>query len=106
MTVSPQALHVGQRYRVRGYWTGEFIGELYEIRGRLGGSAAYPLAVFTVTDPLRPLPRVSEKCPFPYCVARDFHEGEHEFCVVRPGARIEIGFALARFEAVAADRAA
>jgi hypothetical protein len=99
-------LRLGQHYRVTGYWTGEFIGCLEELRGVSNVRGAYPLAVLTVVDPLRPLPKVREKCPFPFCVAREFHEGEHEVCTIRPGGRIEVGLGLARFVEVAADSAA
>lgn len=104
--INPARLQLGREYRVTGYWTGEFIGRLDEVRGTSNVRGAYPLAVLTVVDPLRPLPKVREKCPFPFCVARDFHEGEHEVCSIRPGARIEVGLALARFLEVAADLAA
>ena len=105
--VNPKSLLPGRCYKVTGYWTGDFIGRLEDVRfPKFCGPGIHPLTVLTIVDPLRPLPKVHEKCPFPFCVARDFHDGEHEFSTVRPGARIEVGFALARFEEVAADRVA
>jgi hypothetical protein len=84
---------VGETYRILGYHTGEFIGEC-EFVDR-------DLARFRVLDPLRRAPRVAQKCPYPACVLRDFHVGDHELTSVRDGALIEVRWQFASFAPVA-----
>ena len=80
-------------YRVRGYHTGDFIGECL--------STNRHTAIFEITDTLRPAPRIPRpKCSFPGCVRSDFHAGEHELVRMRVGGRIEIYWRNAEFVAV------
>ena len=83
----------GETYQVSGYWTGNFVGECISLSGPRRYAKA---AVFEVIDPMRPLPRVRNRCPFPECVRREEHDGDHEFVPVRVGASIEIAFRNAR----------
>jgi len=61
----------GRTYRVVGYYTGDFIGECVGVDRTV--------ARFVVIDPLRRIPKVRTRCPFPECVGKEFHDGDHEF---------------------------
>ena len=80
---------VGETYRVVGYYTGEFVGECERVDREV--------ARFRVLDPMRPAPRVAEKCPFPACVLRDCHAGDHELTSVRVGAAIDVNWKFVTF---------
>lgn len=69
--------------RVKGYWTGDFIGRVVE-RNEMWG-----LATYEVVDPLRPYKRL---CDFPNCVLKLHHDGDHELrdLKMRPGVRVEV----------------
>ena len=84
---------VGEVYRVVGYYTGDFIGECERVDR--------DVARFMVIDPLRPSPKVASKCPFPACVLREFHSGDHELTSVRVGATIEVRWRFVAFGVVA-----
>jgi hypothetical protein len=88
-------VEVGHAYRVFGYHT-EFIGDCEAVDR--------DVARFRVIDTLRPNPKVGNKCPFPGCVAREFHGGNHELTSVRTGAAINVVWKLAKFAPV--ERAA
>lgn len=75
-------LALGKIYRVVGYHTGEFIGEVE--------SVDRTWARVRIVDTLRPAPRVKNRCSFPQCVRQDFHDGEHEFSRIREGAVLEV----------------
>ena len=79
----------GQSWLVKGYHTGEFVGRCVSID--------HSVAVFVITDTLRPLPKVRERCPYPGCVRKDFHEGDHELARVRMGGEIEVFWRNAKF---------
>lgn len=83
----------GEIYRVVGYYTGDFIGEC-EMIDR-------DIARFRVLDPLRPSPKVTQKCAYPACVLRDFHGGDHELTTVRIGATIDVNWKFVAFGAAA-----
>lgn len=80
---------IGALVRIEGYHTGDFIGTVETVQRDVAG--------IRVTDPLRPMPRVKNRCSFPECVRADFHSGEHEFMRVRIGVLIEVWWANARF---------
>jgi len=86
-------LSIGRHYRVEGYHTGDFAGEVL--------SVDRDLARIRVTDPMRPMPRVRNRCAFPACVREDFHQGDHEFMRVREGAVIEIPWRSAKWIPIA-----
>jgi hypothetical protein len=89
---------VGKVYRIDGYYTGEFIGEVEAAdRGK---------ARVRVLDPMRPIPKVVNRCCFPECLREDFHGGEHEFASVREGALVEVSWALAKWAEVPERRSA
>ncbi len=79
----------GNLYRVEGYHTGDFVGEVE----RVNRDSAF----VRVTDPMRPAPRVLNRCSFPECVRDDFHGGDHEFVRVREGAVIEVSWRAAKW---------
>jgi hypothetical protein len=80
----------GKLYRVRGYYTGDFIGECVSIDRHV--------AVFEITDTLRPAPRIPKpKCPFPGCVRAEFHIEDHELARMRVGGKIEVFWRNAEF---------
>jgi hypothetical protein len=79
---------VGWIYIVRGYYTGEFIGQVE--------SCDRDIAVLTVIDPLRP--HQKRGCPFPQCIAELDHDGLHQFPTLCAGAKLEIPWKLARFD--------
>jgi hypothetical protein len=80
---------MGGLYRIVGYHTGDFIGEVEAVHR--------DTVHVRVVDPLRPFPRVQNRCSYPECVREDFHNGDHEFVRVRTGAVLEVAWALARF---------
>jgi|SRR5580700_7828648 hypothetical protein len=82
-------LTIGNRYRVEGYHTGDFVGEVER--------ANRDIALVRVTDPMRPMPRVLNRCCFPECIREDFHFGDHEFVRVREGVLLEVSWRAARF---------
>src|SRR5260370_19668120 len=82
-------LSLGKAYRVEGYHTGDFLGEVE--------SVDRDLARIRVTDPLRPRPRVKNRCSFPECVREDFHGGDHEFVRLRSGVLLEISWRMAKW---------
>jgi hypothetical protein len=85
---------LGATYRVTGYHTGEFIGEVEQIDR--------DVARLRVVDTLRRAPRVVDGCPFPACVLHDFHAGDHELTSLRVGAMIDVSWRMAKFrEAIA-----
>ena len=86
---------IGKRYRVEGHYLGDFIAEIEDIDR--------DLARVRIVDPLRPLPRVKNRCPFPQCVIEEFHGGDHEFCSVREGALLEIHWRTAKSIPIAED---
>jgi hypothetical protein len=82
-------LSLGKQYRVEGYHTGDFVGEVEAVdRDR---------ARVRVTDPMRPMPRVKNRCCFPECVREDFHFGDHEFARVREGVLLEVSWRAAKW---------
>jgi hypothetical protein len=93
LRVDGAVVRVGQFYRVRGYYTGDFIGEVENV-GEIGQTI-----VLRVTDSLRKSP-TKNKCPWPYCIADDGHDGDHEFSEVTPGQLIEVPYGLVKWEAV------
>lgn len=88
---------VGKIYKVVGYHTGDFVGQLLRID--------HDVARFMVIDTLRPstLRRIRNRCAFPWCVLKDLHEGDHEIPKMRIGGMLEIYWANAGF-IEAADR--
>ena len=78
---------IGKRYRVEGYHTGDFVGEVE----RVNRDSAF----VRVTDPMRPTPRVKNRCCFPECIRDDFHFGDHEFVRVREGVMLEVSWRAA-----------
>lgn len=82
-------LTLGKVYRVEGYYTGDFIGEVESVDREF--------AKVRVLDPLRPVPRVPNRCSFPQCVREDFHSGDHEFVRVREGVLIEVAWHAAKW---------
>jgi hypothetical protein len=82
-------LSIGTEYRVVGYHTGDFVGEVL--------SVDRTFARVRVIDPMRPRPRVKDRCSFPECVRKDFHEGDHEFVRVRKGALVEVSWESAKW---------
>jgi hypothetical protein len=52
-------------------------------------------AFIRVTDPMRPTPRVRNRCAFPECIREDFHFGDHEFVRVREGVLLEVSWRAA-----------
>jgi hypothetical protein len=91
-------LSLGKQYRVEGYHTGDFVGEVESVdRDR---------ARVRVIDPMRPMPRVKNRCCFPECVREDFHFGDHEFARVREGVLLEVSWGAAKWIPVPADKSA
>ena len=86
-------VHAGFTYRVEKHYLGDFVGEVEY--------ADNDLARIRVTDPMRPRPRVENRCCFPECVREDFHSGDHEFVSVRKGALLEIQWRSAKWVLVA-----
>ena len=82
-------LSIGKLYQVVGYHTGDFLGEVE--------SVDRTFARVRVIDPMRPVPRVENRCSFPECVRKDFHEGDHEFARVREGVLIEVSWESAKW---------
>jgi len=82
-------LSIGKQYRVKGYHTGDFVGEVV--------SVDRSVARVRVTDPMRRIPHVENRCSFPECVRKDFHDGDHEFARVREGALIEVCWESAKW---------
>jgi len=82
-------LSLGKQYRVEGYHTGDFVGEVEAI--------TRDTAQVRVIDPMRPLPRVKNRCCFPECVREDFHFGDHEFARVREGVLLEVSWKAAKW---------
>jgi hypothetical protein len=82
-------LSIGKEYRVVGYHTGDFVGEVEGVDRTF--------ARVRVIDPLRPRPRIKDRCSFPECVRKDFHGGDHEFVRVREGALIEVSWESAKW---------
>jgi hypothetical protein len=80
---------VGRAWLVTGYHTGDFIGRCESLHRER--------AFFTILDTLRPAPRIHERCPFPGCVGKDFHGGDHELTSMRVGATIELLWRHARY---------
>ncbi len=96
-------VHVGTRYRISGPRThGEFIGKCVDIV-RVGERRALQ---FLITNTLRPSPRVANKCPFPHCIAKQYHGGEHEFPRIREGVLVELTPREAKFVAVDEEESA
>jgi hypothetical protein len=85
-------LKVGKVYRISGYHVGDFVGEVEAVSRNE--------AHVRVLDPMRPAPRVRNRCCFPECLREDFHGGEHEFARVREGALVEVSWALAKWAEV------
>lgn len=87
------SLKRGKLYHVRGYHTGDFIGECLKTDRHV--------AIFEITDTLRPAPRIPKpKCSFPGCIRSDFHAGDHELVRMRVGGLIEIFWRNAEFTPV------
>jgi hypothetical protein len=86
-------VHIGRTYRVAGYYTGDFIGKCLDVDRSV--------ASFLVVDPLRRIPKVRTHCPFPACVLRDLHQGEHEFADVRENTVLEVAYRNAHFDEAA-----
>lgn len=84
---------IGHVYRVIGYHTGDFVGEVER--------ADASVALFLVRDPLRTIPKVTDRCSFPQCVGEEFHDGDHRFEPVRAGAQLLVYWRNAKFEEVA-----
>ena len=82
-------LAIGKEYRIVGYHTGDFVGEVEGVDRTF--------ARVRVIDPMRPRPRVKDRCSFPECVRKDFHKGDHEFVRVREGALIEVSWESAKW---------
>jgi hypothetical protein len=82
-------LKCGQIFRIEGYHTGDFVGEIE--------SLDRDMARVRVIDPMRPLPRVRNRCPFPECIREDFHFGDHEFVRVREGVLLEVVWRAAKW---------
>lgn len=83
------AIKPGRVYRVEGYHTGDFTGEVLRVDR--------DIAQVRVVDPMRPIPRVRNRCSFPECVRADFHGGDHEFVSVRQGALLQVSVALTKW---------
>jgi len=81
---------IGHAYRVLRYHTGVFIGRVDFVDR--------DVARLTVIDPLRPMPKIANRCSFPECIREDFHAGDHEFSRVRQGATVEVFWRNAKFE--------
>jgi hypothetical protein len=86
-------LSIGHHYRVEGCWAGDFAGEVL--------SVDRDLARIRVTDPMRIMPRVRNRCCFPQCVLEDLHDGDHEFMHVREGVVLAIPWRLAKWIPIA-----
>lgn len=86
-------ISVGKLYRVEGHYLGEFVCEVRELDR--------DNAQVVVTDPMRSMPRVRNRCCFPECVRNDFHGGDHEFVRVRAGVTMEVSWRLAKWIPVA-----
>jgi hypothetical protein len=80
---------IGNLYRVVGYHTGDFVGEVERVNR--------DIAFVRVTDPMRPTPRVKNRCAFPECIREDFHFGDHEFVRVREGVLLEVSWRAAKW---------
>lgn len=86
-------LEEGHCYRVRGYHTGDFVGKVERVDASV--------ALFLVRDPLRRIPKAQDRCSMKQCILEDFHEGDHQFDPVRPGAQLIVYWRNAKFEEVA-----
>jgi hypothetical protein len=80
---------IGNLYRVEGYHTGDFVGEVERVNR--------DIALIRVTNPMRPTPRVKNRCAFPECIRDDFHFGDHEFVRVREGVLLEVSWRAAKW---------
>lgn len=85
-------------YRVRGYYTGDFIGKVEAVDR--------DIATVTVIDAPRRMPKIVDRCCYPGCVLKDTHDGQHafrDFSVLFIGQQLEIPWKLAQFERQAID---
>ncbi len=85
----------GQVYLVAGYHTGDFIGRVEKVDR--------DVARIRVLDPMRPIPRVRNRCAYPECVAEDFHADDHRFASVREGAVVDVFWRSVTFKQVSGD---
>jgi len=86
-------IHIGRCYLVRGIFPGDFVGRCLGVV-RVGGEKSVQMQI---TDTLRPAPRIPDKCPFPECVQKQDHAGDHEFLRIRVGNYIDVPVRSARF---------
>jgi len=79
-------LEIGREYVVSKYWPGTFKARLLDI------SEMGTYLHFLVTDAMRPGPLIEDKCPFPECVLKDSHPGDHAFADFRNGLELTIRY--------------